>query len=83
MSLRRKMTLKSRKIQAGIFATATAISMMATPTMAATATAQEVPNSTSRLLGSASVHPLDAHAMGDRVVPKQKLDAALDRKSVV
>ena len=76
MSLRRKLTLKSRKVKAGVFAAAAAASVVAAPAMVAPATAQEVPNGSSRVLGSSSVHPLDAHAMGDRVVPKKILDAA-------
>lgn len=75
MSLRRKLTLKSRKVKAGVFAAAAAASVVAAPVMVAPATAQEVPNGSSWVLGSSSVHPLDAHAMGDRVVPKEKLDA--------
>ena len=76
MNLGRKSALRSRKIKAGILAAAAVASAMVNPIMAGSAMAQEVPNGSSQPLGSASVHPLDARAMGDRVVPREKLDGA-------
>ncbi|WP_235933544.1 esterase/lipase family protein [Corynebacterium qintianiae] len=50
--------------------------VIALATLASPAHAQEVPNGSSPLLGSSTVHDLDAHAMGDYVPPQAELDAA-------